>query len=42
MLQYNKYVSIITILHNMEYLSTMTLSLVISKFVAFDMSCKMG
>ena len=38
----NKYASIITILHNMENLSTMTPGIVIGKIVAFEMSCKMG
>ena len=37
-----KYASIITILHNMENLSTMTPGIVIGKLVAFEMSCKMG
>ena len=37
-----KYASIITILHNMEDLSTMTLGIVIGKIVAFKMSHKMG
>ena len=37
-----KYASIITILHNMEDLSTMTLGIVIGKIVAFEMSRKMG
>ena len=37
-----KYASIITILHNMEDLSTMTLAIVIGKIVAFEMSRKMG
>ena len=37
-----KYVSIITILHNMEDLSTMTPGIVIGKIVAFEMSRKMG
>ena len=37
-----KYVSIITILHNMEDLSTMTPAIVIGKIVAFEMSRKMG
>jgi hypothetical protein len=36
------YGSIITILHNMEDLSTMTLSIVIRKIAAFEMSRKMG
>ena len=33
-----KYASIITILHNMENLSTMTPGIVIGKLVAFEMS----
>jgi hypothetical protein len=37
-----KYASIITILHNMEDLSTMTPAIVIGNIVAFEMSCKMG
>ena len=37
-----KYASIITILHNMENLSTMTPGIVIGKLVAFEMSRKMG
>ena len=37
-----KYASIITILHYMENLSTMTPGIVIGKIVAFEMSCKMG
>ena len=37
-----KYASIITILHNMENLSTMTPGIVIGKIVAFEMSRKMG
>ena len=37
-----KYSRIITILHNMEDLSTMTPGIVIGKIVAFEMSCKMG
>ena len=37
-----KYASIITILHNMEDLSTMTPGIVIGKLVAFEMSRKMG
>ena len=37
-----KYTSIITILHNMENLSTMTSSIVIGNIVAFEMSRKMG
>jgi hypothetical protein len=39
---HSKYTSIITILHNMEGLSNMTLSLVIGKLVAFEISRKMG
>ena len=42
MLPQKKYASIITILYNMENLSTMTLDIVIGKIVAFEMSCKMG
>jgi pyruvoyl-dependent arginine decarboxylase (PvlArgDC) len=37
-----KYASIITILHNMKDLSTMTPGIVIGKIVAFEMSRKMG
>ena len=37
-----KYASIITILHNLEDLSTMTPAIVIGKIVAFEMSRKMG
>ena len=37
-----KYASIITILHNMENLSTMTPGIVIGKIVAFKMLYKMG
>ena len=37
-----KYASIITIVHNMEDLGTMTLTIVIGKIVAFEMSRKMG
>ena len=37
-----KYTSIITILHNLEDLSTMTLAIVIGKIVAFAMSRKMS
>jgi hypothetical protein len=37
-----KYASIITILHNMEDLSTMTPAIVIGKIVAFEISRKMG
>ena len=42
MLPQKKYASIVTILHNMEDLSTMTPAIVISKIVAFEMSRKMG
>ena len=42
MLPQKKYASIITILHNMEELSTMTLAIVIGKIVVFKTSCKMG
>ena len=42
MLPQKKYTSIITILHNMEDLSTMTPAIVIGKIVAFEMSRKMG
>ena len=38
----NKYANIITILHNMEDLSTMTPAIVIGKIVGFEMSRKMG
>ena len=38
----DKYASIVTILHNMGDLSTMTPSHIIGKIVTFDMSCKMG
>jgi hypothetical protein len=41
LLPQQKYRSIITILHNMEDLSTMTPTIVIGKIVAFDMSRKM-
>jgi ABC-type multidrug transport system ATPase subunit len=41
-LPHSKYASIITILHNMEDLSTMTSALVIGKLVAFEMSQNMG
>ena len=41
-LPHRKYASIITILHNMEDLSTMILGIVIGKIVAFEMSHKMG
>ena len=37
-----KYASIITFLHDMKDLSTMTLVIVIDKIVAFEMSRKMG
>ena len=37
-----KYASIITILHNIENLSTMTPDIVIGKIVTFEMSRKMG
>jgi len=37
-----KYASIITILHNLEDLSTMTPAILIGKLVAFEMSRKMG
>jgi len=36
------YASIVTILHNMGDLSTMTPALVVGKIVAFEMSRKMG
>jgi ABC-type multidrug transport system ATPase subunit len=44
LLPQQRYGIIITILHNLEDLSTMTLTLVIGngKIVAFEMSCKMG
>ena len=42
MLPQKKYASIITILHNMEDLSTMTPAIVIGKIVVFEMSRKMG
>ena len=42
MLPQKKYASIITVLHNMEDLSTMTLAIVIGKIVVFEMSRKMG
>ena len=42
MLSQKKYASIITILHNMDDLSTMTLGIVIGKLVAFEMSHKNG
>ena len=41
-LSQKKYASIITILHNMEDLSNMTLGIVIGKLVTFEMSRKMG
>jgi hypothetical protein len=42
LLPQQKYGSIITILHNMEDLSTMTPTIVIEKIAAFEMSRKMG
>jgi hypothetical protein len=42
LLPQQRYGSIITILHNMEDLSTMTPTIVIGKIVAFEMSRKMG
>jgi hypothetical protein len=42
LLPQQRYGSIITILHNLEDLSQMTLTFVIEKIVAFDMSWKMG
>jgi hypothetical protein len=42
LLPQQKYGSIITILHNMEDLSTMTLTIVIGKTGAFEMSWIMG
>jgi hypothetical protein len=42
LLPQQRYGSIITILHNIEDLSTMTLTIVIGKIVAFEMSRKMG
>jgi hypothetical protein len=42
MLTYNKYLDIITILHNMKHLSIMIPTLIIGKLVAFEMSLKMG
>jgi hypothetical protein len=39
-LPHKKYANILTIFHNMEYLSIMTLVLVIGKLVAFEMSQK--
>jgi ABC-type multidrug transport system ATPase subunit len=41
LLRQQRYGSIITILHNMEDLSTMTPTIVIGKIVAFEMSRKM-
>jgi hypothetical protein len=41
-LPHSKYASIITILHNMEDLSTRTSMLVIGNLVPFEMSWKMG
>jgi hypothetical protein len=41
LLPQQRYGSIITILHNMEHLSTMTPTIVIGKIVAFEMSRKM-
>jgi hypothetical protein len=42
LLPQQRYGSIITILHNMEDLSTMTITIVIGKIAAFEMSRKMG
>jgi hypothetical protein len=42
LLPQQKYGSIVTILHNMEYLSTMTPTIVIGKITTFKMSRKMG
>jgi hypothetical protein len=42
LLPQQRYGSIITILHNMEELSTMTPTIVIGKIVALEMSRKMG
>jgi DNA replication protein DnaC len=42
LLAQQRYRSIITILHNMEDLSTMTPTIVIGKIAAFEMSRKMG
>jgi hypothetical protein len=42
LLPQQRYGRIITILHDMEDLSTMTLTIVIGKIVAFEMSRKMG
>jgi hypothetical protein len=42
LLPQQRYGNVITILHNMEDLSTMTPTIVIRKIVAFEMSRKMG
>ena len=42
MLPQKRYASIITILHNLEDLSTMTPAIIIGKVVTFEMSHKMG
>jgi hypothetical protein len=42
LLPQQRYGSIITIIHNIEYLSTMTPTIVIRKIAAFEMSRKMG
>lgn len=42
MLPHNKYENIIVIIYNIKVLSTMTLTLVNGKLVAFEMSCNMG
>jgi hypothetical protein len=42
LLPQQRYGSIITILHNMEDLSTMTSAIVTGKIAAFEMSQKMG
>jgi hypothetical protein len=42
LLPQQRYGCIITILHNMEDLSTMTPTIVTGKIAAFEMSCKMG
>lgn len=42
MLPHNKYATIITIHHNIEDVSTMTLRLVIHELVVIEMSHKMG
>jgi hypothetical protein len=42
LLPQQKYESIITILHNLEDLNQMTLTRVVNKIVAFEMSRKMG